>query len=302
MRIAITGGTGFLGRALVDQLNRNGHEVTVLVRDPVAAKRSMGGLALQRFDAEEPSSPSLTGQEAVINLAGEPIAKRWTEEHKARLTRSRVNGTAAVVKAAIEARSVRVLLSGSAIGYYGAHGDEALTEASAPGSDFLAQLCVAWEEATLPARDAGIRTVTIRTGIVLHPEGGALSRMLAPFKLGAGGRLGSGDQYMSWIHRSEWVSLCLHCLSQGSLRGPVNFTAPQPVTNREFTRALGSALHRPTPFPAPAFALKLALGEMAGMLLEGQRVLPERAIATGFRFRFSMLEEALGDLFAKKAA
>jgi uncharacterized protein (TIGR01777 family) len=303
MKVAVTGGTGFLGRPLIGELIRQGHEVTVLARDPEAAKRSMGNVSVERFDAAAPGNAvSLAGQQAVVHLAGEPIGKRWTEEQKVRVIRSRTEGTSAIVSAAMEAKTVKVLLSGSAIGYYGPHGDEVLTEVSPPGNDFLARVCVAWEAATAPAREAGIRTVNVRTGIVLHPEGGALSRMLAPFRLGVGGRLGTGTQYMSWIDRSDWVSLCAHCLNSPVLQGPVNFTAPHPVTNREFTRGLGDALHRPTPFPAPAFALKLALGEMAVMLLEGQRVLPERALATGFRFRFPTLGEALGNLFANRAA
>jgi uncharacterized protein (TIGR01777 family) len=244
----------------------------------------------------------LVGQEAVIHLAGESIAQRWTEERKARILESRAAGTSAIVKVAIEARTVKVLLSASAVGYYGPHRAEELTEESPPGDDFLARVCIAWERATGPASSAGIRTLNLRTGIALHPEGGALRAMLTPFRLGVGGRLGSGRQYMSWIHREDWISLCAHCLTADSLRGPVNFTAPNPVTNREFTATLGKFLHRPTLLPAPAPALKLVLGEMAAMLLEGQRALPRRALSSNFRFKFPYLPEALANLLLPAGA
>ncbi len=302
MKIAVTGATGFLGRPLVRKLLRDGHSVTALVRHPERTP-SVEGAAVQKFDIRAPLTPgALVGQEAVIHLAGESIAQRWTEERKALILESRIAGTSAIVKAAIEARTVQVLLSASAVGYYGPHGAEELTEESPPGDDFLARVCIAWERATGPASSAGIRTVNLRTGIALHPEGGALRAMLTPFRLGVGGRLGLGLQYMSWIHREDWISLCAHCLSADSLRGPVNFTAPNPATNREFTAVLGKFLHRPTLLPAPALALKLVLGEMATMLLEGQRAIPRRAMSSNFRFKFPQLPDAFASLLLAATA
>ena len=296
MKVAVTGATGFLGRPLVRQLIRDGHSVTALVRRPEQTT-SVEGAKVEKFEARAGLDPeALRGQQAVIHLAGESIAKRWTPERKALILESRTAGTAAVAQAAIEAKTVKVLLSASAVGYYGARGAEELTEESPPGDDFLARVCVAWENATLLASSGGIRTVSLRTGIALHPDGGALRAMLPPFRLGVGGRLGSGMQYMSWIHRDDWISLCVHCLTTESLRGPVNFTAPNPVTNREFTVALGGLLRRPTLLPAPASALKLVLGEMATMLLEGQRAVPKRALNKNFRFRFPQLRDALANL------
>ncbi|HXN41421.1 MAG TPA: TIGR01777 family oxidoreductase, partial [Myxococcaceae bacterium] len=202
----------------------------------------------------------------------------------------------------LEGKTVRALLSASAVGYYGPQGARPLGEEDPPGDDFLARVCLAWEQATAPAAAGGIRTVLLRTGVVLHPEGGALKQMLRPFRLGMGGRLGTGTQYMSWIHREDWLSLCAHCLHAASLSGPVNLTAPNPVTNRELTSALGAALHRPAILPAPAFALKLALGEMSTMLLEGQRVMPNRALEMGFPFKFERIDDALSALFSRQAA
>ncbi len=304
MRIAITGGTGFIGRPLVERLMREGHEVLALGRHPAKGISKPGSrVAEDFFDALQPPRKGLlSGWDAAVHLAGESIAERWTPDHKERLMQSRVRGTRAIAEAVVEAKTVRTMVCASAIGYYGPHGAEELTEESLPGKDFLAQVCTAWEAAASPARDAGLRTVHVRTGIVLHPEGGALKKMLAPFKLGTGGRLGSGEQYMSWIHRDDLVSLFLHALATEAIRGPMNATAPNPVTNQEFTRALGRALHRPAILPAPAFALKLALGEMSSMLLTGQRVLPRRALATGFRFAFPDLDRAFRNLFGRKAA
>ncbi len=301
MRIAITGGTGFIGRALVDRLSAAGHSLLVLSRHPDSARLPTGARA-DLFDAARPPKQGLLDQmEVVIHLAGESIAQRWTPEHKRRLLESRQRGTSAIARAAVEVKTVRTLISSSAIGYYGPHGEEELREDSPPGSDFLAGVCKAWEHATSPAQEAGIRVVHLRTGIVLHSDGGALQKMIVPFKLGAGGRTGSGRQYMSWIHRGDLLSLFAHALSNEAIHGPMNGTAPHPVTNQEFTRALGTALHRPALVPAPAFALKLALGEMSSMLLTGQRVIPAVALATGFKFAFSELEPALRDLLGTQA-
>lgn len=301
MHIAVTGATGFIGQALVARLVERGHGVRALVRRPGRLAGARPAVEAVAFDALAAPAPGLVdGCDAVIHLAGEPIARRWSREHKERVRRTRVEGTGAVARAAIAAGTVKALISASGVGYYGPHGSEPLTEDSPPGSDFLAEVCKEWEEATAPAREAGIRAVHLRLGVVLHPGGGALERMLLPFKLGLGGRLGSGEQYMSWIHRDDLVSLLAFALEAESLGGPVNATAPNPVTNAEFARVLGQALHRPALLPVPALALRLALGEMATVLLEGQRVLPSRALAAGFTFAYPRLDAALAHLLGQR--
>jgi uncharacterized protein (TIGR01777 family) len=292
MRVAVTGSTGFLGRPLIEALLRRGHQVKALSR----ARAAVPGTEAGFFDAGKPLEPgTLDGVDAVIHLAGEPIAKRWSAAYKEKLVRSRADGTK-VISEALRGTGVKVLISASATGYYGPHGTEELDESSPPGSDFLSSLCRTWEEAAQPARDAGVRVVHPRIGIVLHPGGGALGKMLTPFRMGLGGRLGSGEQYMSWIHRADLISLFLFALDHPALSGPVNGTAPQPVTNAEFTRALAHALHRPAVLPAPGFALKWAMGEVSDVLLTGQRVLPRKALAEGFSFAHPSLEGAFADL------
>jgi uncharacterized protein (TIGR01777 family) len=292
MLIAVTGATGFLGRPLVDALLGRGHRVKALSRSGAAISGAEAGF----FEAGKPlTQGTLDGVDAVIHLAGEPIAQRWSAAYKERLVRSRTDGTRTVSEA-VRGTQVKVLISASATGFYGSHGSEELDESTPSGSDFLAGLCRAWEEAAQPARDAGVRVVHPRIGVVLHPEGGALGKMLMPFRMGVGGRLGSGEQYMSWIHRADLISLILFALDHDALNGPVNGTAPQPVTNSEFTRALAKALHRPAVLPAPGFALKLAMGEVADVLLTGQKVLPRKALAAGFSFAHPSLEGALTDL------
>ena len=262
MKIAITGATGFIGRPLIDLLVREGHSVVALSRHPESVRGMPAGVETAAFDASKPLPPeNLRGADAVVHLAGENIAgSRWTAEQKQRIRESRERGTAVVVDAAKAAGTVRTLVSASGVGYYGDRGAEPLTEASSPGSDFLAEVCRVWEKPVRSAEDAGMRGVVVRLGVVLHPSGGALAKMATPFKLGVGGRIGSGEQYMSWIHREDAVRLFAHALTTEALRGPVNGTAPNPVTNAEFTRALGHALHRPTLFPVPAFALKTLFG------------------------------------------
>ncbi|MFZ5468280.1 MAG: TIGR01777 family oxidoreductase [Myxococcota bacterium] len=295
MRIAITGGTGFIGSALVQRLLAEGHEVKVLSRHPQRARLPKGASA-GFFDAFLPLEEGLLDDmEAVVHLAGEPIGRRWTAEHKERVRQSRAVGTRSIAEGAARAK-VKTLLSASAVGFYGPRGDEPLTEEASPGTDFLAQVCQRWEQAATPAKEAGVRVVHPRIGTALHPEGGVLGRLLLPFKLGAGGRLGSGEQYMSWIHRDDLVSLLVFLLTKSELAGPVNATAPHPVTNRVFTKTLAHALHRPAVLPAPAFALELALGEMSTLLLDGQRVVPKRALDAGFTFAFPHLSGALEDL------
>jgi hypothetical protein len=237
-----------------------------------------------------------------VNLAGENVAQRWTTAIKKRIYESRVDGTRAVVRALAGLdQKPSVLINASAIGYYGSRGDEILTEGSAPATDFLGVLCAAWEREAREAESFGVRVVCPRVGVVLGHAGGALSRMLPAFRLGAGGRLGSGNQWMSWIHLDDLVNLIAFGLSNAALKGPVNATVPHPVSNAEFTQELARALHRPAIFPVPGFALKLLFGEMSSMLLGGQRVVPQAALAAGFAFRYSDLGSALADLLGSQS-
>ena len=301
MRIAITGGTGFLGTHLSHALVAGGHEVVVLTRRAVAASRP--GLTYATWQPDRgvtPLLPLLTDVEAIVNLAGESIASgRWTTARKKTLRDSRVHTTRVLVEAARRLPSPpRVWLNASAVGYYGSRGNERLTEASRPGDDFLASLAVEWETAAAAAGDFA-RVVLIRSGIVLDAREGALPRMLLPFRLFVGGPLGSGEQYMSWIHRDDWVSLAVFALER-DVSGPLNATSPEPVTNAEFSRTLARVLHRPGLLPAPAFALRLLLGEMAdALLLGGQCVLPARAEELQFEFGFRDLELALRSVLRK---
>lgn len=293
MNILVTGSSGFIGSALVPFLVSNGHSVTRLVRagprsghaevhwDPAAGTLDMAGLA---------------GVDAVVHLAGESIAAgRWTAERKARIRDSRVKGTQ-VLCAALGRLELppKVLVCASAIGYYGDRGEEILREESPPGSGFLAEVCRAWEAAASPALDKGIRVVHLRNGVVLSPAGGALGKMLVPFKMGVGGKLGSGEQYMSWIALDDLLGGIDHTLATDTLQGPVNAVAPHPVTNLEFTTTLGRVLSRPTLLPMPAFVARLAFGEMADeLLLASTRVEPTRLLASGYRFRYPELAGAL---------
>jgi uncharacterized protein len=296
MHIVVAGGTGFLGRALVDRLVRGGHDVRVLSRNPTSAR----DIQWTPDGTTGPWGPAVDRAEAVINLAGESIAGgRWTAARKARIRDSRIGATRSLVAAMHDAtRAPSILLSGSAVGYYGPRGNEPLTEQADAGSDFLASVCREWEAEALKAANR-TRVVLLRTGLVLEKDGGALPQMALPFKLFAGGPAGSGEQYYSWIHRDDWVNMVLWALSTGSVRGPLNLTAPNPMTNREFARTLGRVLRRPSFMPAPAFALRAALGEMAdALLLSGQRVLPAAAEAQGFRFQHPALEPALRNIYA----
>lgn len=299
MKVAVTGASGFLGPGLVQRLLARGHGVHVLARN---VERTLGrlppGVTGAHYEAGTPLPPeALGGAEAVVHLAGEPVAQRWTKEAKHRIHDSRVLGTRVLVEALRGAGTVKRFVSASAIGYYGGtRGAEPLTEESAPGEDFLAQVCRGWEAEAMRAREEGIRTAVVRMGVVLHPEGGALHKMLPPFRMGAGGPVGSGKQYVSWVHREDALDLLLFVLEHPALEGPVNATAPEPVTNTEFAHALGHVLGRPSVMHVPAFMLKAAMGEMAKVALEGQRVLPRRAQEAGFSFRYPQLEAALKDL------
>jgi uncharacterized protein (TIGR01777 family) len=299
MRLAVTGASGLIGGALESSWRTGGHEVLRLVRRAPTARDEV------RWDPETGAldAPLLEGLDAVVHLAGENIAGgRWTEARKARLRSSRVGPTCRLAEAlAALKRKPRVFVSASALGYYGHRGDAWLTEADAPADDFLGRLSVEWEAATAPAREAGIRVVSPRIGIVLSPAGGALAKMLPPFKAGLGGVVGPGTQYMSWIALDDLVGVIQHALDRGDIAGPVNAVSPLPVTNAEFTKTLGRVLGRPTILPVPAFALRLAFGEMADTLLASTRLRPERLLATGYRFRFPELEGALHHLLGTPA-
>ena len=287
MRVLVTGGTGFIGAPLCRALRGAGHSVTIVTRDPAHAEGPAVG-----WDGV---ANAVAWSDAVVNLAGEPIAgHRWSTARKQRIRDSRVQATQDLVDA-VAAASTRpqVLVSASAVGYYGPHGDEPLDETAGPGTDFLAQVCQAWEQEAERAEQRGMRVVRLRIGVVLAADGGALAQMLPLFRAFLGGRLGSGRQWMSWIHRDDVTGLIVDALVDTRYTGAVNATAPTPVTNRDFTRALGRVLARPTVLPAPAFALRLALGEMADMLLTGQRVRPAAAERLGYRFRYRDLEPAL---------
>ena len=274
MKVAITGASGFIGKAVGQRLRASGHEVT--------------GISLRT-----PPSPEIfEGREAVVNLAGEPVAQRWTAAARERIMNSRIQGTRSLVNA-FRAKPPQVLVSASAVGYYGSRGDEILTEDSPPAGDFLGQVAVAWEKEARAAEQFGVRVVTPRIGVVLGRSGGALPKMALPFRFGVGGRVGTGKQWTSWIALEDLVSLIEFAITSPTLRGPVNAVAPHPVTNAEFTRELAAALHRPAIFPVPALALEMIFGEMSQVLLGGQRVLPEAALRAGFQFRFTEVGDAL---------
>jgi uncharacterized protein (TIGR01777 family) len=302
MRILISGAKGFIGGPLSASLRQQGHEIVPLTRSQPAP----GENAVHWHPVTGIVDHSkLEGFDAMVHLAGENIASgRWTAAKKASLRDSRVRGTHTLC-AAIEklTNPPKVLIAASAIGYYGDRGEEALTEESPPGTGFLPELCRDWEEATAPAADRGVRVANTRIGVVLDPGGGALQKMLTPFKLGGGGVVGSGRQYWSWITRADVIGAIIHVLNTEALRGPINLVSPQPATNYDFTKTLGRVLHRPTLIPMPAFAARLALGEMAdALLLASARVMPRRLEATGYVFQHPRLEEALRAVLAKPTA
>lgn len=298
MHILITGGTGLIGRRLCQALLAEGHELTVFSRKPdsVAEKCGAGVHTIGSLSEWRPSMAF----DAVVNLAGEPIVdQRWTDKRKQVLWDSRISLTEELVRRMSAAeRKPAVLLSGSAIGYYGGRGDEVLDETSSAGTDFPARLCVGWEAAAREAESLGVRVCLQRTGLVLSKEGGLLGRMLPPFRMGMGARVGDGRQWMSWIHIDDLIAIMLRLLRDEQMHGPYNVTSPQPVTNAEFTRSLAAVLRRPAPFVAPAALLKLSMGESAGLLLEGQRVLPKRLQAAQHRYAHPELANALGDLLS----
>jgi uncharacterized protein (TIGR01777 family) len=295
VKITLSGASGLIGRRLLKQLAADGHALQVLSRH--AGTNMPGNVRVSVWDPlkGEPPADALRDVDAVIHLAGEPIAQRWNDDVKRRIRESRVTGTNNLVQAISRlTQRPKTLICASAIGYYGSRGDEVLTEASGPGSGYLPEVCVAWEQAARAAEAFGLRVARIRTGIVLDARGGALGKMLPPFKMGVGGKVGSGQQWMSWIHADDLVGLFRWALKE-PVAGAVNGVAPNPVTNAEFTKALGAALGRPTIFPVPEFGLKLLFGEMSELVLGSQRVLPKAAEAGGYRFKHPIVGPALAD-------
>ena len=303
MRIVLTGATGFVGRPLARHLVARGHEVVALTRDPKGAAAKLPARCLcvmwdptsARLDVN-----AIAAADAIIHLAGEGVGdKPWTVQRKREILSSRVDTSRALVTAIRDLppeRRPKALISASAIGFYGDRGGEMLDEQAAPGAGFLAEVCQAWEDETHLAADLGLRTATIRIGVVLGKNGGALAKMLPPFQLGVGGRLGNGSHWMSWIHIDDLVALFTQSVESATWPGVVNGVAPNPVTNTELTKALGAALQRPTLIPVPRFALNLALGEMSSLLFASQRVLPKAALAAGFTFQYPTIDRALAQI------
>jgi uncharacterized protein (TIGR01777 family) len=302
MRVFVAGGSGLVGGRLVKRLAERGDQAVVLTRRPeAAAQLSSSGCTAVVGD------PLTTGGwmeavrdcDAVVNLVGEGIFnRRWSAAFKETLRASRIQSTTNIVAALGKGGSPKTLVNASAIGYYGFTGDEELTETSPPGDDFLAKLCVDWEKAAAGASAHGIRAVMVRVGVVFDPSGGALQKMITPFKLFVGGRIGSGRQFVSWIHHQDLVGLILFALDNSQVTGPMNGTAPKPVTNKELSKALGRVLHRPSFMPTPGFMLRVALGPVAGLITKGQRVVPKKALDLGYVFQFPDVDEALRDLRA----
>lgn len=295
MLIVVAGGSGFLGRTLALRLTAGGHTVKILTR---RATPSSNAIAWTPDGSPGALAQHLDGVDAVVNLAGESIARwPWTAARKDAIRTSRILSTRTLARAiAACTQPPRVFVSASGVGYYGPHGDEPVTEATPPGSDFLARVCIEWEQEARVVEGRATRLCIIRTGLAMAADGGALPLMLLPFKLGIGGPLGSGQQYMPWIHVDDWTQLAMWLITTDQATGAFNATAPEPVTNRVFARALGRALRRPAILTAPGFAMRLALGEMADMLLTGQRALPVHAEQLGFRFSYRSLQPALDSL------
>ncbi len=303
MRLLLAGATGFIGRALAGSLTDRGHEIVILTRR--ASRENWPGIRT-RYRYWNPREEGLWEKEledaeGVINLAGEPIVgKRWNPQQKQKILESRAGTTQALVKAIQKStRKPSFLINASAVGFYGPHGDEDLNESSPHGSDFLAHVCQAWEAHALRAQDFKVRVALLRIGIVLEKGGGALAKMLFPFQMGLGGPLGSGKQWMSWVHLKDLIEMVHFLIDHKNITGPVNGTAPNPVRMKEFAKTLGEVLHRPVLFPVPGFALKILLGETADVLLTGQRVLPQKALGAGYEFRFPALKGALQEILKK---
>jgi uncharacterized protein len=300
MKVTLTGATGPIGARLVAILRRRGDDVTVLTRNPAKARDALEGVEAVGWDPVSGPAPAeaLAGRDGVAHLAGETVAQRWNDESRARIHASRETGTRNLVaglRALAEDQRPGVLVSSSAVGYYGKHGDEVVDESFGPGDDFLARVCVAWEREAQAAAELGVRVTTIRTGVVLSPDGGALEKMLPFFKVGVGGPVAGGQQWMPWIHIDDVVGLYVAALDRDAWTGAVNGSAPEPVINKEFSRRLGKALRRPAFAPVPGFAVRLLYGEMAEIVTEGQRAVPKRPLELGYAFRHPDLDEALAD-------
>lgn len=312
MRVTVTGATGLIGPRVVASLRARGDEVTVLSRNPERAQSCLeqstrpsapidgpaGTLEAVRWDLSREPAPSaaLAGRHAIVHLAGENVAQRWTGSAKRAIRESRVTGTRHLVQGFAPLGDTErpcVLVSASATGYYGVHGDEPIDEEAPAGTDFLAQTCSAWEAEAIAAEQLGLRVVRVRTGVVLDRDGGALGKMLTPFRLGVGGPVAGGRQYISWIHPDDLVGIVLAAIDGGQWRGPINATAPEPQSNGDFSKALGRALHRPSLLPVPGAALRLLYGEMSEIVTTGARVLPARALVLGYEFRYPQLDSAL---------
>jgi hypothetical protein len=306
MKIAITGATGFVGNRLVEKLKAEGHQILVFTRNPERARRVFPASAFPNVEiaAYTPTKSGdwqqkIAGCDAVVNLAGEPISERWSPEHKKAILESRQLGTRKIVEAIAQADpKPGVLVNASAIGYYGTSETATFDENSPPGNDFLAQVCQAWEAEASKVKEAGVRLVILRFGIVLG-NGGALARMIPPFKMFAGGPIGSGRQWFSWIHRDDLVNLILEALKRPEIEGTFNATAPNPVRMSQLSQTLGEVIHRPSWLPVPDFALELLLGEGSKVVLEGQQVLPKATQAIGFQYRYPTLKSALTDILAQ---
>ncbi len=301
LRVTVSGATGLVGSRLVRALQERGEEVTVLSRSAARARERLGDVSAVEWDllAEPAPAAALDGREAIFHLAGEPVSQRWSAEARRAIRDSRVLGTRNLLDglAAVQARP-RVLVSSSAIGYYGARGEEPIDEEAPAGRDFLAQVCAAWEAEAERATGLGMRLVTVRTGVVLDASGGALAKMLPPFRLGVGGPVAGGEQYISWVHLDDLVALMLAALDDEQWSGPINATAPEPVTNANFSRALGRALGRPAVIPVPKLAMRALYGEMAELITSGARVVPARPLMLGYEFLHPRLEEALQAMLA----
>jgi uncharacterized protein (TIGR01777 family) len=299
LAVTVTGATGLLGSSLVSALRERGAEVTVLTRDPARARKRLGDVQAVAWEplAQPAPAEALVGRDAVVHLAGEPVAQRWSEKAKRAIRESRVTGTgnllAGLAGVADGGARPRTLISSSAIGYYGDHGEEPLDEDAPAGTDFLAQVCAEWERAADGAGALGLRVAQVRTGVVLDRGGGALAKMLPPFKLGVGGPVAGGRQYISWIHARDVVGMMLAALEDERWSGPINATAPDPVPNRAFSKTLGKVLGRPSLLPVPGLALRALYGEMAEIVTGGARVMPARALVLGYEFAYPQLEPAL---------
>jgi uncharacterized protein len=303
MRVVVTGATGLIGTRIVRALQARGDEVTVLSRDALRAREALGDVDAHAWTPVDGPAPAaaLSGRDGVIHLAGEPVAQRWTDATRRRIHETRELGTRNLVEGVRGADPrPRVLVSASGVDYYGPGGDEPLTEDSPPADDFLARVCVAWEREAQAATELGLRVVNVRTAVVLDASGGALGKMLPFFRLGIGGPVAGGRQYMPWIHADDIVGIYLAALDDESWTGPVNAAAPDPPTNRDFSRALGRALHRPAIAPIPALAVRVLYGDMAAIVTDGQRTVPTRALEHGYAFRHTDLEAALRDALSRR--